>query len=822
MATHTDVIVKTNSFKISRLPTKQYIQYDGLIPDIPIPNKRQRVIHLLQTSVAPNVFNPRGVYDGKSLLYVSQQLQLPGGGATFVVHLGNDPTAPVGSFGVIEVVITRTASELIRPMDLNKLMQSRDGTVTIDRKAATAINLLQLLIRQSSNQNNPTNNGRAYFSPHGKKTLAGGIELWRGFFQSVRPTINQMLVTIDTSMAAVYESGALIDVAMHVLGVNTTRELMLRDERDPNFRKLQTYLKNRLIKTKTTGDRTKTIRGIISGPIGAYTFEKDGRTMSIEEYFYKAYRKVGQEDTNPRLLLSGRTAPFPVIVPAELCMVIPGQLYKKRLPSTATTNAVDFATMTPQVRFQTIVGSTAAGVQSPIQGYNSSEFIHDAGMFIDPQPITLKAKLLAAPAMQFAAGASAPNNGSWNVMRQRFKNPRQMQFWGVVDFQRTVDPQRVIQDLRKCCHELDVAPPIECLPGDGFHPDKALNALVRAMNGPVEMIIVLLPQNAEEIRTRVKFWGDVMKGIRTSCFRENKLRSANNQLNARLGGQYALPNSIVLRQLKASPFMIFGADVAHPGPGQNRPSIASVVWSYDEDAASYVAYSEVQAPRQEIIQGLQEMVTKAILEFGNKIKMPPSRIIFYRDGVSEGELEKVKTFEIAAIKAACQDIWKRMGIQKPLPKVTFIVVVKRHHTVFFPGEQGVTVDDGKGNCRAGLVVDALRSPIAKDFYLLSHGAIKGTSRSGHYSVLLDEIFNEDISRLLCHVYAKATRSISIPAPVYCLVCARAKFHIDPSINVDFDASTNASGSDDFDLAYWKNAYRPVSTNGNYDKLMYFL
>lgn len=74
--------------------------------------------------------------------------------------------------------------------------------------------------------------------------------------------------------------------------------------------------------------------------------------------------------------------------------------------------------MSPQIRLQTIVGGTTAGVQSPvsyfsaafplvlngvkIQGYNTSEFIHDAGMVIDPQPITVKAKLLTAPAMQFA------------------------------------------------------------------------------------------------------------------------------------------------------------------------------------------------------------------------------------------------------------------------------------------------------------------------------------------------------------------------------------------------------------------------------------
>lgn len=52
-----------------------------------------------------------------------------------------------------------------------------------------------------------------------------------------------------------------------------------------------------------------------------------------------------------------------------------------------------------------------------------------------------------------------------------------------------------------------------------------------------------------------------------------------------------------------------GADVAHPGPGVNsRPSIASLVWSHDEHAAQYAAFTRVQPPREEIIADLGEMM----------------------------------------------------------------------------------------------------------------------------------------------------------------------------------------------------------------------
>ncbi|KAJ7756861.1 argonaute-like protein [Mycena maculata] len=842
-STALSVNVLTNSFSIDQLPVKDYYQYDGeSFPILPF------VIHKLQISVAPTIFHPRGVYDGNRLLYLSHRLQLPGGGnGRFIVRLGNDATA-VGSPGVFEVLISKTASDIIRPTDLNALITT--GQVA-NYRTATATNLLQLLIRQSSNQNFPTNNGRAYFSPAGKRSIPNtGIELWHGYYQSVRPTIGRMLVTIDTSMAAVYESGGLLDVALSVLGARSVRDLRLPQERDPNFRKLQAHFKNRLIKTQTTGDRTKTIHAIVCGPIGRYPFtNSDGVPTTISDHFRRAHNIALKYPDSFGVRISGSNAPFAVVIPAELCTVLPGQLYKKRLPPAAMDSAVDFATLKPQDRLHVIAGGSS-GLPSPIHGYNSSEFIHDAGMRINPQPMSLQARILAPPNMQFRTPQRRlPRNGAWNVLDQTFRKAKDMAVWGAVSLERSLGPQAgaMMDALVTCCRNLGMLS--ASAEGDPASPEKALNTVVQQIQQKhrstvkIDMIIVILPSKAEDTRNRVKFWGDVTHGIRTSCLREDKLRRALNQyfqkndsqyfnncaikLNARLGGQYALPETRILSGLqKEGPFMILGMDVSHPGPGTNRPSIASLVWSWDPDATSYIAYSQVQAPRTEIIDGLEKMAKAAILEFGN-VNTPPNRIIVFRDGVSEGEVESVRTAEIAAIQGACARLWKEKRLTIPLPKITFIVVVKRHHVVFFPNpNDNNRASDGKtGNCQAGLLVDALSSPLALSFHLQSHAPIKGTARPGQYSVLLDEVFDDriaDVQQLsfeLCHVYAKATRSISIPAPVY--FCARAKFHVDPA-DMDFDASTNASGSEEFDIAYWRNAYRPVSTAFNFDKSMYFL
>lgn len=83
-----------------------------------------------------------------------------------------------------------------------------------------------------------------------------------------------------------------------------------------------------------------------------------------------------------------------------------------------------------------------------------------------------------------------------------------------------------------------------------------------------------------------------------------------------------------------------------------KPSVASLVWSFDRAATRYAAFTRVQSPRTEIIEDLKEMVKMALGGFGQMNRVAPHRIIFFRDGVSEGEYAQVEKEEIPAIKSA--------------------------------------------------------------------------------------------------------------------------------------------------------------------------
>ena len=98
------------------------------------------------------------------------------------------------------------------------------------------------------------------------------------------------------------------------------------------------------------------------------------------------------------------------------------------------------------------------------------------------------------------------------------------------------------------------------------------------------------------------------------------------------------------------PIMFVGADVTHPAPDQMglKPSIAAVVASYDPAVGLYNVEVNVQYSKQdnknvvEQIMNLETMMKSLLIKFKEKTRgHEPERIVFYRDGVSEGQFQMV-------------------------------------------------------------------------------------------------------------------------------------------------------------------------------------
>lgn len=178
--------------------------------------------------------------------------------------------------------------------------------------------------------------------------------------------------------------------------------------------------------------------------------------------------------------------------------------------------------------------------------------------------------------------------------------------------------------------------------------------------------------------------------------------------------------------------------MTHPSPGSmlGTPSVAGVVASYDTNYAQYPASLRLQESKKEMITELDIMITERLLLWHKKNGARwPEKLIVYRDGVSEAQFHQVLAQELPLIQKACREITPG---NKCNPKISIIIVGKRHHTRFYPTDEN-SADKKSGNPQPGTVVDrGVTAVYEYDFYLQAHAGIKGTARPAHYSVIYDQ------------------------------------------------------------------------------------
>ncbi|KIJ37387.1 hypothetical protein M422DRAFT_231745 [Sphaerobolus stellatus SS14] len=681
-------------------------------------------------------------------------------------------------------------------------------------------------------RSNPSNS-RSFFTKEVREKVGTGLEVWRGLFQSVRPTIGKLIVNVDIATAVMYSSGSLLDLVKEFLGVSNVRDISPNSPalNRMNAQRLKKFLRGLRVRTTTPfrdPPSWKRIFDIVLTGADDYTFDLNttGENISITNYYKRTHRYSVQ--CGKAICISlGKAG----VVPLEVLEVKEGQFFKKSLHPTAAARALKFATQRPQERTKIIEKSRA------ILGYADSDFMRQSGFIIDHQLMSVGGRVLPVPQIRWGGNARAevPRGGAWNVVGKTFYRPARVKAWAVVIFDhgaRTTanDVRGFIHNFVQACRQLGMSevhlPDID-LQNAGNKAIDTFGSSFAPEETPIpSFLLIILPDSAIDIKTAVKHWGDCRFGIPTQCIKVGKIARANNQyhnnlalkLNVKLRGINSIPanNAHIMALLAKEPTMIIGADVSHPSPGSDRPSVAGLVSSVDENFAMYEASTGIQESRLEFIEDIDGMIEKAVRGFflyWKKRNAPclPKRIIFFRDGISEGQFSNIGEQEINKIKS------KEKRFEGQPPKLTYIVVVKKHHVRFFPNSPRDA--DKSGNCPPGMIIDSeIVNPVDYDFFLQSHSGILGTSRPSHYTVLQDNNgFGPDnlqgISYLLCHVYARSTRSVSIPAPVYYadIVCARGRFHSKLIHDGEDSAGSTVTG-DGVTLEDHKRAFRNISEN----------
>ncbi|KAG6678975.1 hypothetical protein I3842_14G108200 [Carya illinoinensis] len=737
------------------LPSDRSAHLKVLItPEVTSKKIKRDVIRRLIELYGESHLGGRGpAYDGRNSLYTAGPF--PFESMEFVVKLAeNDDRAASSSGSVRKERRLFVGIKLTSKADLYHLRNFLCGR-QLDAPQET-INVLNLVLREAPSQKY-TVVGRSFFDPEfgGKGDLGNGLEYWTVYYQSLRPTQMGLSLNIDVSAREFYEPILVTEFVSKHFGFDFSNLLS-----DVDRLEIKKALRGLKVEHAHCGyNRQYKVTGISTEPASQLTFiNLDDKKKSVVQHYRERYNIVLQHELLPALQ-TGSDHTNPTYLPME---IVAGQRYSRLSERQVITNLLRATCRRPRER------------ENSIKELRVNE---EFGVKVKDELVVVDARIRYHDTGR--EPREQPRMGKWNMMNK----PRT--FGSPIRSAQSGQIERALMDIHKQFN---------------WHS----NFMIR--------ICFLGLKDYSLFTGKIKRICETELGIVSQCCQPMEASKPHNnqylanvslKINVKVGGCNSVLDDAIQRNI---PLL-----TDRPTIGKTSiPSIAAVVASMDwPEVTQYRGIFSSQGHNQEIIQDLYKlvqdpqrglvhegMIRELLIAFRRSTGLKPHRITFYRDGVGESQISQVLFYEIDAIRNACLSLEEGY-----LPPITFVVVLKRHHTRLFPiNHNDRDQTDRSGNILPGTVIDTkICHPREFDFYLKSHAGILGSSRPIHYHVLYDENrFTADALQMLtnnlCYTYARCTRSVSIVPPAYYahLAAFRARYYIEGETSDS--GSTNGSES----------------------------
>ncbi|KAH6844732.1 ribonuclease H-like domain-containing protein, partial [Chaetomium sp. MPI-CAGE-AT-0009] len=580
-----------------------------------------------------------------------------------------------------------------------------------------------------------------------------------------------------------------------------------------------------------------------SPPYGAQCSQVSFFDRSKDSYVtvYNHFREMPL--TKDELVINLGSSLRPAYYPVSVCRILRGQNYHPKLTDSQTQQMIGFAVLKPHLSADCITkdGFERIGLGKP----KASEPSAHAKLLNPADDLaTVEGRILAMPSVFYDKTRvnTAGKQGNWNLLKagnySRKGKPAVWAFLPVGEVSCPTEPwDGIVEELRALMSRrgFEVSnpqnlpyrlPPQELATPTTNVANRATleNHFKAQQKKGYNLLFVLLPNADAELYNMIKTAADVKAGIHTVCLVESKIKSKKSRktgfdsqffdnvllkANLKQGGVNHTLGFATSQIFSKWGAMVLGLDVTQSLPsartGDVSPSIIGMVANVDGDLAQWpatIAFQERQ--NQEIVTGPQSFRTLLEPHLDRYAKRHngklPAVLILYRDGVSEGQYDQVARHEYRGIRNVCEAKYGNMN--QPVPKISIIIVGKRHHTRFYPTKE--TEATPNGNPRPGTVVDrSITSQFLWEFYLQAHEAIQGTARPAHYVVVVDEFFRttftrpgqnqnmpgpeyrnaadvlEGLTHALSYALGRSTRSVGVctPARLADKVCDRARCYV---------------------------------------------
>ncbi|KAF5757798.1 putative post-transcriptional gene silencing PAZ-Argonaute family [Helianthus annuus] len=803
-----------NHFLVEFDPLQQIHQYD--IEITPKPSKETaRLIKNTLINHHPTIFsNTNPCYDGRRTLFSPTQLRPDPITLQIQIPLPNSPNQQQKSklyTTHIKLVAKLNGQDLTKY--LTKTQENQENQKNQNPLPQDYLQALDVVLRENpSTKCTPL--GRSLYSTElgGSKDIGGGAVAIRGFFQSLRPTQQGLSLNVDLTLTAFHNPVGVIQYLENRLPffseviVQKSRKLTVEEKEQ-----VEKALKNIKVVVchRETVQRYK-VANLTEESVENLRFrDRSGESLRVVEYFKEVYGYEIKYRNLPCLQTSRRRVCY---LPMEVCVVCDGQKFMGKLSDEQTARMLKLGCQKPRER-KAIIDGVMAGPFGPSSGRQAGEF----NLRVLKEMTKLNGRILRPPRLKLGDGGEVTDlipsrhDRQWNFTGSHVFEGSRIGRWALISFggtdeQKSIIP-KFIDRLTQRCEQLGIFLNRNTVVRPQFESMQVLNnvsvleskikKIQRAANNNLQLLVCVMEKKHKGYAD-LKRISETSIGVMSQCCLYQNLARLSSQflgnlalkINAKIGGctvalYTSLPAQIPRVLTLDEPVMFLGADVTHPHPLDDfSPSVAAVVGSVNWPAANkYVSKMRSQTHRQEIIHDLADMVEEILNDFVRELSKLPKRLIFFRDGVSETQFQKVLADELQAIREACR---RFTGYNPP---ISFVVVQKRHHTRLFPADP--VSNSGRNmfsdeNVPPGTVVDSVVThPKEFDFYLCSHWGVKGTSRPTHYHILWDEnrFTSDEFQKLvynLCFTFVRCTKPVSLVPPCYYahLAAFRGRLYLD--------------------------------------------
>lgn len=508
------------------------------------------------------------------------------------------------------------------------------------------------------------------------------------------------------------------------------------------------------------------------------SFERGETSESYIEYYKRQYN-IEIRDLKQPLLISRKEVRMSgeaekreyvfCLIP-ELCYLT-GLTDEMRSNFTVMKDLATYTKLTPHAR----VGSYKKFLENVNNNEVSKGILADWGLALDSDPSKVTARVMDEEKVIFAKGKTAGVGPQADFNRHLMNNEVleaiDIQNWLLVYVSNDKIYAGYLEDnLKKVMGAtgVRVSPPRRIVL-ENDRTETYISAIRKELNDTsIQIVVMIFPSMRDDRYAALKRILCSEIPVPSQAINSKTLKNeAKNrsivlkillQMNCKLGG------TLWAIKIPLAKTMICGIDTYHEA-GHKGITVGGFVASMNPEFTRWYSRPTIQEKREELVNGLIASMEASLTAYKLNNGAYPERIIVFRDGVGDGQLQSVQTYEIPQLKLA----FKRVDVSyKPL--LTFVVVQKRINSKFFKIVPNKTGPESLVNPPPGSILDYnITSRYLYDYYIISQHVREGTTTPSHYIVLEDEnTFDPDIlQRLtykLCFLYYNWPGTVRVPAP----------------------------------------------------------